>query len=481
METILVGKEHWTGDFWMHSAVITELIDHPIHPSHPIIRSEVTHAFYSPYALMVAMLAKVFAKDSIWALEVFALFNLLFFLFSFFSFCKVFFERRQNIIAAIGLALVLFFWGQDPPFWSGYFHIIVLNAVLPYPSTFAFSLALFAIALYISNRIRNFTFKSALIILLTSVVILTHTNTGIFLIIVLTLVNYSLKEMSLFKTVLYSGCMLFCSVALCLLWPYYNLIELVTGDIDDFNDQSYVLYERLAQQYWPSLLAVPIMIYKKGDKIIRFLSVGVFLMLGIVFSAYFAKFYGLSRLLFGVMFFSDLIIAYGITLFFNKESTMLKRYYTGLVFFAMVLCLFINRVYLRQVFRNLKNEKQIDYCKKLDFIKEIVPPGETILSDVGTNNMIPTYGARVLATFYPVYWIQDIKSRRESVAVFFDPEKPNSLRLKALLNYKPEYILIDRSKFNFEESTEMWLRSISANTQKRGSMELIKVNYNLFE
>ena len=47
----------WVEDFWEHSAVVRELSTHLLHPKHPQLLLDAPHPFYSPYAVMVALLA----------------------------------------------------------------------------------------------------------------------------------------------------------------------------------------------------------------------------------------------------------------------------------------------------------------------------------------------------------------------------------------------------------------------------------------
>jgi len=36
----------WVGDFWEHSAVVRELITHPLSPKHPQLSVDAPHAFF---------------------------------------------------------------------------------------------------------------------------------------------------------------------------------------------------------------------------------------------------------------------------------------------------------------------------------------------------------------------------------------------------------------------------------------------------
>src|SRR5215467_1726236 len=126
-EAAKIARNEWGGDFWTHSAVVHELSFHLVHPKNPIIKSDIPHAFYSPYSLLVASVASLAHINTIPALEIFAYFNLTFFLFSFYLFTKSIFKERHQLLASVSLVVLLLLWGADPPGWSGFYNFIVLK------------------------------------------------------------------------------------------------------------------------------------------------------------------------------------------------------------------------------------------------------------------------------------------------------------------------------------------------------------------
>ena len=79
-EITLILRGQWSGDFWEHSAVVSELSKDLIHPGNPIVNLNIPHAFFSPFSLFVAFFSRITGLNSIQSLEYFAFFNLLFFL-----------------------------------------------------------------------------------------------------------------------------------------------------------------------------------------------------------------------------------------------------------------------------------------------------------------------------------------------------------------------------------------------------------------
>jgi hypothetical protein len=124
-EVILISKGNWNGDFWEHSAVVNELSKNFFHPNNPIIKSEIPHAFFSPYSIFVALFSKITNLNAIQSLECFAFFNLIFFLISYHLFCKTFFKDNYIIVAPLSLFFILVFWGEGPFMWSGFLYILI--------------------------------------------------------------------------------------------------------------------------------------------------------------------------------------------------------------------------------------------------------------------------------------------------------------------------------------------------------------------
>ena len=146
-ELVYILKGYWSGDFWEHSAVVNELSRNLLHPNNPIIQGNIPHPLISPYSVLVAIFSKITNLNPILALTYFAFFNLIFFLFSFHKFCVSVFRGKSGLVSTISLLLILFFFGKNPLLWSGFYHILTLNYVLPYPSTFAMSLTFLILSL----------------------------------------------------------------------------------------------------------------------------------------------------------------------------------------------------------------------------------------------------------------------------------------------------------------------------------------------
>ena len=479
-ELLYISHGQWVGDFWEHSAVVNELSRHLVHPNNPIIKSSIPHAFFSPYALLVAVFSRITHTNSIQSLACFAVFNLFFFLFSFYFFCKSVFRENHNLIAALSLIFMLFFWGQDPYRWSGFYHIMVLNLVLPYPSTFAISISFLILSIIARNNIQNYYSKQALLIILSAVVFITHPTTAIFLFIAIVSLNFSYNNNSIKQCILKSAIIIIPSLILCLFWPYYHVIGLLHGNISDFQNDSGSLYSRVFKVIWPILFILPGLFFISKDRTAKFFFSTLFVMLVVFTFGYLFKIYGVSRLMSNIMMFAHFTIAY-LIVFLMRGYKLYRNVYAAIVVIAMTASIYYNYNNFNYAFPtalksdNVNYSNNVNYYDKYNFLNDFVQPDDIIFSDASSNWYIPSFSGKVIASNHPLYWIKDIGERRADVATFFEKETPDSLRERMIKKYQPDYLLINYADVHFDSSTIQWLKTIGNDVYEKNQLELIKI------
>lgn len=472
-EILLISKGQWGGgDFWEHSAVINELIKSLLQPSNPIIKSEVPHAFFSPYSVLVAAFARFTNINAIEALQYFAYFNLLFFLSAFYFFCKNLFKENYFLIAPLSLFFILFLWGNNPPVWSGFFHIFTLHYVLPYPSTFAMALCFLIFTLVIKNNNRKqVNIINIAIVLLTATVLIAHPTTAIFLIIFIAVLNFFLNGSSYKKAIIKSAIEILPGILLCMFWPYYDFIDLLMSNNPDFHKDSRELYLNVIRINWPLILVLPVIILLPNDKIVRIFTATIIIMLAIYASGYLLKIYGLGRLISNILMCAHFLIAYTLVKV-NKKHHLAGKLYTIALIFALLLSLYLNRIVFKRTLAVLYMENT-DYYSKFSFLKSVISPGEVILSDENSNLYIPTFDGKVISVNRPLHWVNDIEERRNDVKVFFGTGTPDSLRNEIIKKYRPDYLLLDFSHFNPDNKTIKWMKEKGKTVYNNNSIELI--------
>jgi hypothetical protein len=472
-ETIQISKGQWFGDFWEHSAVVKELSRHLAHPNNPIIKTHIAHAFFSPYSICVAIFSIITKLNSIQSLECFAFFNLVFFLIAFYLFCLAIFKENHNITATLGLVFILFFWGREPFAWSGFYDILMLHNDLPYPSTFAISLAFLILSMIAKDQVQKHYYKTLIIIILSAIVFITHPTTAIFLFVGIIALNFTFNNYSLKQCIIKSAIIIVPSLILCLLWPYYHIIDLLFGNNIDFHSDSKVLYSGVLRINWPLLLILPGILLIKRDKVIIFFLTAMSLMALIFLGGYVFKIYGVSRLISTIMMFGQILMGYMVALLI-KESRLYGKVYLTILSVSFVTSLYLNRPALYKTLNPFENWS-IDYYNKYNFLRNVVGPDDIILSDPKSNWIIPTYNGKVISSIHPIYWINDINQRRMDIKSFFINANSDSTRKTIIQKYQPNYLLIDYTSVHFNYPTIKWLNSIGISVYKGHQLELIKI------
>ena len=470
-ESIKIGKAAWIGDFWTHAAVVKELSQRLFSPHNPIINAPVAHAFYSPYAVLVASVARAFRLTPIQALTVFAYINLLLFVLCFGLFCRAMHKNNYPFFGGLALIFILFLWGSNPPYWSGFYHFAGLHLALPYPSTFALSLSFLALR-FLANNLSLSRPKAVGVIILLAVIFITHPTTAVFLFLSIGTLYLAFFNLALKDAFFKAAILVLPALLLCLAWPYFNVVDLLFGDSSDFSNDSKELYDNVLQQGWPALLALPAIFFYKKDKVMRFFSMTVMVMLFVFLCSYGAKMYGFARLWSNAIMFAQLMVAYMLAGAIENKKVA-ATVYASVVAISLAACLLLNWANIKNMLNIRLPKPSLDY-DGYRFLEKAVPAGAVILSDMKSNLFIPLSGAKVIATRYPLYWVPDLNVRREAVLSFFNPRTSDSVRYLILDKYTPDYILVDQSKHFISDSSLTWLRHGAKRIYKTETMELLQ-------
>src|SRR5882724_7980031 len=133
---VYAWRGDFSSDFWEHAAVVRELSVRPFSPTHPLLLVDATHAYFSPYLLVVALAARATGVSAIWALATAGLVNLVLLILGFRR-LLVRLIPAGEAAAPFALLFVMLLWGKNPCMWSGFLHVGMLGFNVPYPSAFA--------------------------------------------------------------------------------------------------------------------------------------------------------------------------------------------------------------------------------------------------------------------------------------------------------------------------------------------------------
>ncbi|MBN2355826.1 hypothetical protein JXO59_06920, partial [candidate division KSB1 bacterium] len=445
----------WHGDFYEHSAVVRELSTHIIHPKHPQLLLDAPHAFYSPYALIVSLLARTIHLEAVTSLSIMGLFNLgLFFIgFRFFIFALVPHQRIETTFYLI--FLTLFCWGAKPWFWSGFFHIGVLGSTLPYPSLFAMGLSFIAIGI---NRFRFETNKQTLlllILLIAVIVLITHPNTFLFLATGLFSQSFSARGSILFQSILIVS-VLCLAFLIAILWPYFPVL---TGFFSDASAgmrdlDSKVMYKNVVSKIWPSLIGIPLVIFGMRSNKFRPLYVMLLIFTGIYIFGTISGKYSFGRVISYIVLLLHVSIAEHISALEIRvkrihSDSWLKPFIFSLSVMVLIMLLSFKPLMRTVVYAIFK--KQPIYTPYL-FLSKFTGQYDVVLADIETSWIIPTFGGKVVAVGNPLAFIPDQGIRRLDLERFFNKETEHYERKQIIQKYHVDYLLINKMEnLNWQE------------------------------
>jgi hypothetical protein len=437
LTSIWIYKAQWSGDFFTHSAVVAELMRHPLHPQNPIIDSDVPHAFNSPYTLMVSLCATLLHTGPISALGLFAMLNLVLFLWAFAYFCRSFKQEKWQQFAFTGLLLILFLSGSDPFIWSGFFNVFTFFRVLPYPSTFAISLTFIAIGWVVREPFaKKLSLQMLALIFLAAIIFIVHPNTWVFLICGIFTALIVVQGFSLPTSIIAAVGVVTGSLLICLAWPYYDVKELLWSDVD-YQAHSKELYTQVFQRTWPVLITIPFLFYQRNKKVVRFFLMLATVLLLLYVAGNISGHYGIGRVLSPLMMMLQLCIANVLTE--NKEPLKAYAATCGL----LLLCMFLNLHNAKDLYHLFRNSRNTEYYTRYDFIDDHVPEGSTVFANLRSSNLLPAFGVKVVATYFPGFGIKDMPERRKALEAVFQTPGMSEEKWKLVKGYSAEYLLID--------------------------------------
>jgi hypothetical protein len=434
-------------DFWDHSAVVRELATHPLHPGHPELLLDVPHAFYSPYALVVALISRAAHADAVTALLVAGLFNLVLLFLSLRFFVSSIVPEHKEATAFYALLLTLFGWGFTAWYYSGFFRIGTLGYVLAYPSTFAVGLAFVALGL---NKLRTQTRQRIWLVpifLITVVVLLCHAIAFLFLAVGLVSMPWGEEGKSALPQTATLAALLVLAFLSATLWHYFPLLKLLTNGSDVYHASNADTYRQVLSRLWLSLFGVPLLLIDLRAKWRRPLVI----MLAVLTTLYayggVSGKYSYGRVIPFVVLLLHIVIAERLA---ALESWVRTRRPTsewrGLIVPACVVAvaLLLSWEPLRDVLARARPGRQPDY-EAYRFLSKYMGQYDVVLSDIRTSWLVPTFGGKIVATLHPVAFVPDQGERWSDVDRFFTAATTTEERWRTIEKYGVGYLLLNKS------------------------------------
>ena len=467
----------WSGDFWEHSAVVKALIERPFHPQHPLFLLDTPNAFMSPYALLVATFARVLSLSAINALSIFSLANFLLLAYGAKRFCSVISPNYAESTAFYFILLTLMLWGNNPWPYSGFFHIEIIETVLPYPSTFSIALSLIGLSLFLKPINTDKLLSNSILCLIIWTVLLSHPLTFIFLSSGLFFLSFSYNSFP-FKKLFTLGCLILIACVTALFWPYFSLYDLIVGGSKVYHTSNLVMYLNVWDRVWPNIILLPCLFLALRTRLTVMIVLWFIALCLIYIYGKLSSNYSYGRIISYCILLLHVIAANGLTRFeFGLQKTYIntiKIYHLLLIYALLALSLnwlpsTVTRLLTigNQISKNKSFVNQISY-KNLVFIKNFINPDQLVLADIETSWLVPTFGGKVIAALHPQAFVPDTFDRQRDLNMFFSTDTNKEQRIEMIHKYRPQFLLLDLSKpttSQIERDLHQFIEPINSNDQ----------------
>ena len=463
----------WYGDFWEHSAVVQALIVNINTRSHPIFSLEAPHAFISPYHWIAALFANYSGLGAIDTLGLFGTLNFCFFILGLKVFIQGFEFKTSRFTCFYALLFIFFLWGNEPWGFSGFFYFELLPDVLPYPSTFATALSLIGLGLGFQLIWSHSITKQLLLILISTLVLLSHPLTFIFLasgLLCQTLASKQILPALTKRFIIFAF-----AISIAMLWPYYSIFALLTGAGDVYHSSNRSMYTDVWIKIWPILALSPLLLPALKNKTTHPIFLHVLALIAVYFFGLFTGKYSYGRDITFIVILIQILLASQFARFEVQLSQSYPR--TILTYRAVLgiilLCLSSSWLYPTltrslTVLNSLLSGRTVSnqhMYKNLTFLPGYIEKGSVVLSDLNTSWLVPSFGGKVIGALHVQAFVKDDEQRRIDLLDFFAQDATTANRQSIIQKYKPDYFLIDKNTIKDWKQLLISLDSFSKTTQ----------------
>jgi len=397
-----VAQRSWVGDFWAHAAVVRALARDLLHPTHPQLVLDTPHAFFSPFHLVVAAVARLVDTSPLSTLAAFSFPNLLVWLLGFRRFCGAVAGDRAAAASAWALLAVLFLWGPGGWFWSGFFSFEVFPYALPYPSTLAMGLQLLGAAAW-AHHDPSGPWSWLGRGLLVAFLLLTHPLTALVHgILVAALLWHRHGRIRAWLPL--AACIAGGSV-LASMWPWYPFLGLFRTDTAEFHQVSRDLYEHVLRRTWPLVLTLPWLVLRLRANRRDALAWATAGFLAVYAAGAISGRWGLGRTVASAALCVQVAVGVALARARGRSRILAMAATAGFLTWSIAESTLSIRTFTRRT----------DRVAPYETIAARIGPDDVVLAPLHHAWRLPALTGKVVAVENPVYWVDDIAARRDAV------------------------------------------------------------------
>lgn len=446
---ILVALEtlratHEVGDFWEHAATVRELMLHTTNPSNALLAVHSPSAFFSPYALLVAVAAKATGTGPVHELAVAGLLNYCLLAGGVWWFARLFSERPQAPFYALLFLWLL--WGVHPWEYSGFFDLRELGYGLAYPSTFATALGMLTAALWQRAVWRQGRARLALAALTAvgvALVVLTHPVAGVATLAAIGAVSLTTDGRR--SLALLAGTVVGAGV-LCLIWPYYPILRLL-GDQGVYDPSNELMYQGWIEQTFPVFAAIGLFFYRTGSlhraRLAIYCAPLLLLFIYGDVSGHWSDGREIAYLVLG----AQIGLGDAAATWEQRAQAHPRRLPIFAVAMAMAIFAALELANMADGFRGslpgTGSPEPVAYAGYRSAVNGLPPDSVTAAPlDSGIEAVVPVYGGKLISTLRPLAFVADQRQRQQTVEAFYSARTSNRFRRQVIARYHVNYVLV---------------------------------------
>ncbi|MER6732706.1 hypothetical protein ABT315_09875 [Streptomyces puniciscabiei] len=448
---LVIVRLPWAGDLGMHAATVQRLSHNLFHPGNPLVDADTPSPYYSPWMLVLGLVAKVTGLSVFVVLRLAALVGLSLLVTGVWRYVRTLSAHRAA--PALALLSLLFLWGPLLFNWSGFLGLNSLALTVSYPSVFALGLT-FHFWAWVTRATREEAAWGRWLWLgvLWALVLLCHQFTGV--VASLGALAMVIAARPARPVLLRLAGALALGMLLLWLWPYYDFFSLFSAGAD-LEAIHKPLYEDLPARFGLVLLGVAALVLRwrrdRWDPLVLFFLLGV-----LVFAAGgLSGHYSWGRALPAALIPAQLAAALEVVSAGRRAVGVPPRERSrawGRAGWACVLGAALavgawtqvgtlgyvtGRAALPSVVAAKYRTPWVGY----HWITPWVKYGDVVMARTTPARQIPAYGAYTVAPGYPDVFLKDSARREDAVARYFAAGTSAADRAGILRQYDVKWVV----------------------------------------
>lgn len=441
---LVIVRLPWAGDLGVHAATVERLRHSLSDPGNPLVDADTPSPYYSPWTLLLGVVARTSGLSVFVVLRLGALAGLGLLVTGAGRYARTLSAHRAA--PALALLCLLFLWGTDPFAWSGFLALNSLALTVAYPSVLALGLAFHlwaGLARTLRDRDRAAGWGRWLGLgTLWAVILLCHQFSGVVASLGALATVLAARPPRAVAARLVAG--LLAGGAVLWLWPYYGFFGLL-GAGDGLEAVHRPLYAGLPGRFGLVLLGVAALVPRwrrdRRDPLVLFFALGL-----LVFTAGgLSGHHSWGRALPAALIPAQLAAALETV---TAGRRAVRAGWACLLAGALAAGAWtqagtLGYVVGRGMLPGPVAAKYRPPWTGYHWITPWVRYGDVVMARTFPSRQIPAYGAYTVAPGYPDFFLPDEERRAAAVRRYFAPGTPDAERRAIVREYGVRWV-VDR-------------------------------------